>query len=753
MSDLLQQLSVLSRISGAAISAEALSAQTLRQPNGRLDLAALSQVLQNQGLENTLTRRPLADVPPLAVPLLLLLQDEQAAVITRIAGGRNARTYTVQHPDGHSSEVAASDIESRYLGYCWFMKPYPRSDRRSELPEYTLSQGWLWKVLWRFRGLYTQVIITTVVVNVLALVSSLYVMNVYDRVIPNRAFETLWALSIGVVLAILFEGVGRTIRAHLADHAGKKADLIISAALFRRVMGLHLVQKPSSSGSYANNLRDFEAVRDVMTSATLLALVDLPFVLLFLFIMALIAGPLAWVPLLSIPLVIGAGLIAQVPLSRYTAESMKEASQRQGMAVEAIEGLETLKSLNATGWAQQRWEQLTASVSTSGQKLKAVSTHLVGFAQTVQQLNTVAIVVWGTYLIHAEEAASRITVGALMASVILSGRAIAPLGQVAMLMIRLNSARVSMAGINGIIERPVDRDPGRVYVMPQSFKGELALSGIAFGYPGVQTPTLAQINLRLKPGERVGVLGRVGSGKSTLLRLLAGLYYPAAGTASLDGIELRQIDPADLRAHVSLLGQAPRLFHGTLRDNFEMAVVDQQVSDEAIMQSLARFGLDGFVRNHPMGLDMPIGEDGQGLSGGQKQLIGLARLTLRNPRVVLLDEPTSGLDENTEQRVLKALVEWAGPRSLVIVTHRPQVLDIVDRIVVLESGRILLDEPKAMALETLKKGLKTPVAPGTPGAAKPAPGSAVVVSRPVVTFTKQVVVEPAPPAAPPPKPS
>lgn len=711
MSDLLQQLSLLTRLSGAPLSAQALSAQTLRQPNGRLDLAALSDVLKNQGLDNTLSQRALADIPPLAVPVLLLLHDEQAAVVTRITGAAGARVYSVQHADGHASEIAAAELASRYLGYCWFMKPFPRADRRSELPEYTLAQGWLWKVLWRFKGLYAQVAITTVVVNVLALVSSLYVMNVYDRVIPNRAFETLWALSIGVALAILFEGVGRTVRAHLTDIAGKKADLIISAALFRRVMSLQLVQKPSSSGSYANNLREFESVREMMTSATLLAVVDLPFVLMFIAVIYLVAGPLALVPLLSIPLVVFAGLLAQGYLAKYTNESMKEASQRQGLAVEAIEGMETLKSLNATGWAQQRWEQLSAAVSSSGQKLKAVSTHLIGFATSVQQLNTVVIVVWGTYLIHAESPSDRITMGALIAAVILTGRAIAPLSQIAMLMTRMNQAKVAMAGIDSIIERPVDRDPGRVYVMPQAFTGHLQTANIVFAYPGATTPTLGGITVQIKSGERIAVLGRVGSGKSTLLRALAGMYLPDPGNVTLDGIELRQIDPADLRANIALLGQAPRIFHGTLRENFELATIDAPVSDEAIMASLARFGLDGFVRNHPKGLDMPIGDDGAGLSGGQKQLLGLARLTLRNPRVVLLDEPTSGLDEGTEGRVLKALAEWAGPRTLVIVTHRPQVLEIVNRILVIEAGRVLVDGPKAAALETLAKGVPAPARP------------------------------------------
>lgn len=705
MSVFFEQLALLTRLLGAPLSAHALAAQTLRSLEGRLDIQSLSEVLRSQGYDNQLSNRTLADIPAAALPVLLVYRDGGAAVLSAVSRGSGDRfDYEIINADGSSKLCSAEEIQAQYSGYCWFLKVRPQQDRRSELPEYTLRKGWFWKVIWRFRSYYYQVIITSVLINVLALIGSLYVMNVYDRVIPNRAYETLWVLSIGVLGAIVLEFLARTIRARLTDVAGKKADLIISSALFRRVMSIDLAEKPASSGSYANNLRDFESVRDFMTSASLLALVDLPFILMFILVMWMVAGPLALIPLATIPLVIGAGLLAQVPLAKYTNQSMRESSQRQGLAVEALEGLETLKTNNATNWAQHRWERFTAITANASIKLRDWSNGVLHFSQMVQQSNTVALVLWGTYLIHDENPASRITMGALIACVILSGRALAPLSQFASLMVRMQQARVALAGLNSIVERKTERDADRSYISLSHPSGEITLSGASYRYRAGQQhgPLVLQgLNITIRPGEKVGILGRIGSGKSTLLRMAAGLYHPTDGNVLLDGIDMRQVDPADLRTHVSLLGQTPRIFLGTLRENLDMGRMDRLSSDDELIASLRRFGLDQLVRAHPLGLNMPIGEDGYGLSGGQKQIVSLARLTLRDPRVVLLDEPTNGLDNLTEVAVLKALAEWTKERTLIMVTHRMQVLPLVDRVIVIDQGRVVIDGPRDAVLQRL----------------------------------------------------
>ena len=508
-------------------------------------------------------------------------------------------------------------------------------------------------------------------------------------------------MSIGVVLAILFEFAAKMIRGHLTDIAGKKADLIISSALFRRVMALRLADRPASSGSYANNLREFESVRDFMTSASLLTLVDLPFLLLFITVIGIVGGKLALVPLIIIPIVVIVGLLVQRPLSRYINESMKESSQRSGLAVEAIEGIETLKTNNATSWAQQRWDEYTAKTSASSIKVKDTSNLMVNFAVAMQQLNTVFLVLVGTYLIHAENTAERITMGALIASVILSGRALAPLAQIAGLATRFQQAKLALQGVNDIVSRPIERSPERKYITLDNVQGAITFENVSFKYQQDSSSAVSDLRITIRPGEKVGILGRIGSGKSTMLKLASGLYDTEKGNVTLDGVDMRQLDPNFLRNQVVLLSQAPRLFLGTLRENMDLARTDGYSTDQDLLVALKRFGLDKIIRNHPRGLDMPLGEDGLGLSGGQKQIIALARMTLRDPRVVLLDEPTTSLDQATERIALNAIAQWGRDRTMLLVTHRPQVLQIVNRIIVMDNGKVVMDGPRDLVLQNL----------------------------------------------------
>ena len=510
-------------------------------------------------------------------------------------------------------------------------------------------------------------------------------------------------LSIGVFLAITFEFIAKMIRSHLTDIAGKKADLIVSSALFRRVMALRLIERPISSGSYANNLRDFEAVREFMTSASLLVLVDAPFLLLFLFVMFVIGGKLVIVPAVTCALVLLISFAVQPTLAKRINESMKESSQRQGLAVEAVEGIETLKVNNATNWAQQRWDRLNALTAISSMKVKQINEFVSNFTVGLQQLNTVGLVVLGTYLIHDDVVEARITMGAVIASVILSGRALSSLGKIAGLAIRYQQAKNALKGVNSIVERPIERDPERSYVTLDQVQGQITFNNVVFKYNKDSQPAIANLNLTIRPGEKVAILGRIGSGKSTLLKLASGLYEPTGGNILLDNVDIRQIDPNFLRDKVTLLNQSPRLFLGTLRENLDLARMDGYSTDQELLGALRNFHLDQLVRNHPKGLDMPLGEDGLGLSGGQKQIVSLARLTLRHPRVVLLDEPTTGLDEQTEQQALGVLAQWARDKTVVVVTHRLQVLPMVNRVVVVDNGRVVIDGPRDAVIAKLRE--------------------------------------------------
>ncbi|EPZ4203658.1 type I secretion system permease/ATPase, partial [Escherichia coli] len=525
--------------------------------------------------------------------------------------------------------------------------------------------------------------------------------NVYDRVIPNRSWETLWMLSIGVIAAILFECAAKLIRSYLTDIAGKKADLIISSALLRRVMAVKMSDRPASSGSYASNLREYESVREFMTSATLLAFVDLPFILLFIGVIGLVGGWLAVVPLTLVPLVILAGILLQRPLSRHINASMRESSQRQGLLVEALDGIETLKLNNAVNWVQRRWDGYTASVARSSIRVKNTSNVIICFSTAVQQLNTVLLVILGTYLIHSDDPHNRITMGALIAAVILSGRALAPLGQIASLATRFQQARLAMQGVNDIVRRPVERESQTHYLTVKDIQGEFRFSDVSFSYKPGLPDALCGLSLCIRPGERVGIIGSIGCGKSTLLKMMVGLYRQNRGQITLDGVAMQQLDPCFVRDKVFLLEQNPRLFLGTLRENLQLSRLPGSLSDVDMINAAGRFGFDRFIRHHPRGLDMQTGEGGQGLSGGQRQMVALTRMVLGSPRVVLLDEPTTGLDLQTESVVLKGLSHWSRGRTMVVVTHRLQVLNIVDRIVVMNEGRVMMDGPRDEILKKL----------------------------------------------------
>lgn len=707
---IIENLSLLTRLVGKPLPVETLLVHSpvAAEQKGYLNFTSLVEFLKSEGLENRITKRELSSIPKLALPVLLILHNEESAVLTKIETrkndeGQEQNIFFLTQLDGLHLEVTEQELQEQYLGYCWFIKPKVQADISSDLPEYHLPKAWFLKVVWRFKHYYAQVVLATILINFLALVSSLYVMNVYDRVIPNKAYQTLWVLSIGVVLAITFEFFSKILRGRLTDIAGKKADLIISAGLFRRVLSLRLQDRPASAGSYASNLRDFESVREFMTSASLLTLVDLPFLLLFLSVLYLIAGKLVIVPAVIMVLVILIGLIAQFPLHKYINESMRESSQRSGLAVEAIDGLETLKTNNAYQWAQSRWDHFTAKTAKSQMKVKDISNFVIFSTMSLQQLNTVLLVIFGTYLIHDQNPADRITMGALIASVILSGRALAPLGQIAGLMVRFQQAMLALKGANGIAERPIERDPSVEYLSLERTHGKIHFNGATFSYQEGLAPAVNGLNLTINEGEKVAILGKVGSGKSTALKLAAGLYQPTQGQVTFDDIDELQIDPIFLRSQVCLLEQKPRFFLGTLRDNLEMARRDSFATNQDLLRALQRFDLLPFIQSHPKGINMPVGADGLGLSGGQKQMLALARMTLRDPKVVLLDEPTSGLDQGSEIRALQALRNWVQGRTLVVVTHRPQVLQLVDRIVVMDNGKVTIDGPRDKVLQYLRE--------------------------------------------------
>jgi ATP-binding cassette, subfamily C, bacterial LapB len=521
----------------------------------------------------------------------------------------------------------------------------------------------------------------------------------------------LWTLAIGTAIAIVMEFIMRWLKARLVDLGGKKADLAINATLLREVMSIRLENRPQSVGTFASSMRDFESLRDFFSSASLVVLADMPFVLLFLAMIAMVGGNLAWIPALAVPLLIAQGLWAQKPLMTAMRANMKEAGDKQSVLVESVLNLELLKAHNAESYLQRRWETSNKAGSDSYKEIRSLTNWIMGFTTAVSQLVTVAMVVVGVYMIHA----NTLTLGGLIASVILAGRAIGPLSGVMSLASRYQQAVQSLETLDGLMKRPRDRVVGRTYVVPEHIAGALEAQAVEFGYPGEHAiPVIKRLSIKVDAGQRLALLGRVGSGKSTLLRLMAGLYTPLGGSVRLDGVEMQQIEPAEVRSCMGYVGQDPQLFMGTLREN--MVLSETWISDAKIIEVLKAMNLYELVASHPRGLDMPITEAGGGLSGGQRQLLSIARMMLRDPQLVFMDEPTANMDGNTEAHVIRVLNDWLKGRTLMMSTHRPQLLEWADTVAVIEAGQCVLSGPKQEMIDKLSRGVdvKTAAPNGVP---------------------------------------
>lgn len=674
--------------------------------NGALSPSLALQALSNVGLTGGVIKRGLAQLPAQVMPMILLRKQQGGCILlarNEVRDEENKRQlrYTVILPEVSAEPVDMSheDLDAIYSGHAILVKPRAHVDNRAGdvLPQ---AKGhWLFSTLWRYRRYYRSAAIAAVLANVLALASIFFTMNVYDRVVPNQAFVTLWSLGIGVIIAMVFEAVIRFVRAHLLDVAAKKADLVLGAMLFRQALSVKMEHKPASSGAFANQLREFESVRDFATSATLAAISDLPFVLMFVGVIFAIGGPLGWIPLLILPLIIIISVSIQWPLARVMKENLRESSLKQGVLIESIEGMETLKSTGGSANMQRRWQHFSALQSATSMKSRRLSSIATGTVTLLQQLQTVVLVITGVYLITA----GTLSMGALIGTVMLAGRATAPLGQVIGLAVRFQQAKAALGSLNKLMEMPQDRDPEQDYLPVPNLSGQLTLKKIGFSYPAPpmqpNPPVLTDIGLSIAPGERVAILGRIGSGKSTLLRVMSRLYSPTEGQIFTDGLDVNQIDPADWRKAVGFVNQEARLFHGTLRENVMLGCPDASVDE--FLRVLRLTGLDQFAASHPRGVNLPIGENGDGVSGGQRQLISLARTLLARPRLLLMDEPTSAMDAQTEAQFLEHLHRATQGQTLVVVTHRPSLLNLVDRVIVMDNGRVFADGPKANVLAAL----------------------------------------------------
>ncbi|WP_395446397.1 type I secretion system permease/ATPase (plasmid) [Aminobacter sp. UC22_36] len=557
---------------------------------------------------------------------------------------------------------------------------------------------WLYGTLGTFWRSYSRVALAAIFINLLAIASPIFTMNVYDRILPNKAISSLWVLAIGVSTAILFDLLLKTARAALIDHAGRKADLRISYMLFEKVLNTSLSARPASTGEYANRVTQYEFVREFFTSNTVSTFIDTAFVFIFLLVIYAISGWLVIVPIIAFIAAIIIGLVAQQRIGKRVAASMNEASQRQALLVESISTVETIKSLRAEAYLLRKWREHSKNAANTSEKIKQLSAAAANMTQFVQQLVTVALVVAGAYAFDS----GAISTGAIIAAVMLSGRAVAPLGQLAMTISRFRQAMLSLRVLNSIMQQPEDRPDTVGFVNRPIRVGALTLRNVGFVYPGTETEVLTGINLSINPGERIGIIGRIGSGKTTFGRLVGRLYLPTTGELLLDGIDVRQYHPSEVRAAVGIVAQAGDLFSGTIKENLLMA--RPEATDEEIILAAKAAGVDEFVSRHPRGYDMNVGERGTNLSGGQRQAVAIARLLLTKPKIVFLDEPSGSMDLASERQLIKQLkIAFDDKTTLIISTHRYSMLEIVDRLIVVEQGRIVADGPKEKVIQALQK--------------------------------------------------
>jgi len=652
---------------------------------------------QRAGLSSRLVRRKLDDISELSLPCVLLLKGGRACVMTH-RQGRSAADIVLPETGGGTSRVELKQLDADYTGYVLYAKPEYQYDDRSQATEDPHKRAWFWGTLWRFRRIYYQVMLAALLINIFALATPIFVMSVYDRVVPNNALDTMWVLAVGVGVVFLFDFILKNLRGYFVDSAGRHADVLLSAQIYQQLMNIKLAARPPSAGAFAQQLREFESLREFFTSATVATLVDLPFIFIFIAVIWVLGGPVGIVPTVAVPIVLIVGVIVQGPMSAMVANTSREAAQRHGLLVESIVGLETVKSLGAEGRMQRNWERFVGQAAQSGTRVRALAFMGMHFTSLVSSLTTIGVVIAGVYQIIAGE----MSMGALIACMILTGRAMVPLGQVASLLARWNQSMVSLKTLDHIMRMPVERPRGAHFLHRPELKGEIEFKDVSFKYPEQAVGALNNVSFRIRAGERVGVVGKIGSGKSTLEKLIMGLYTPDDGAVWIDGADVQQIDPADLRRNVGYVPQDIFLFFGSIRDNISVAA--PYADDLAIMKAAHLAGIDSWVNKHPMGFDWPVGERGEFLSGGQRQSVAVARALVRNPNILVLDEPTSNMDKGSEEVFMKRLGEILEGKTMLLVTQRVSLLKLVDRLIVLDGGKVVADGPRDKVLETLARG-------------------------------------------------
>jgi ATP-binding cassette subfamily C protein LapB len=647
------------------------------------------------GFTSRLVQRDLNEFSNLVLPCIVLLKGKGACILETV-NKADAKAKIIHHEiDDGEIWIDVDKLAEEYLGYAYLLKRHYKSPQRALQLISRENTHWFWGTIARVKPIYVSVLVASVLINLFVLATPLYTMNVYDRVVPNDAVETLWVLAIGVIIIYAIDMVLRYLRNYMLEIAGKKSDIIMSATIFEQVMNLRMEAWPKSVGAFANTLREFESIRNFLTSASIVALVDLPFSLFFLIVIAYIAGSVVFVPLVIIIVLLTYSYFLVDPLRKSIESTYEASSNKHALLVESLYSIQTIKTMGVSHQAQWEWEEATGDIAAKSVRSKMLSGSISVTTSLLVNVSTVGIMLVGVYAVRNLD----LSLGGLIATVILSSRAIAPMGQLASLIASFEQTKTSYRNLDELMTKPVERPLNKQFVTKPSFEGGISFSNVDFTYPDAGNNSLDGISINIKPGEKIGLIGKVGSGKSTLANVLTGLYATTKGTITLDGIDIQAIDPADLRRNVAYLSQDAVLFRGSLRDN--IVFKNPLVKDDVLLNAAHLGGVDLFVNRYAMGFDTVLGEQGQGLSGGQRQSLAIARTLLLDTPIVVLDEPTNAMDSSTETVIKGRLHTYTRDKTLILISHKSSMLDLVDRLIVLDQGRIVMDGAKEEVLKAL----------------------------------------------------
>jgi len=655
--------------------------------------AHLNIIGERTGLSFSIARNAVSKLSGHDLPVIVLTKNRGAWVLHQM----QEDTVSVFMPT-HGSEIVSIPkqmFDNMVTGDVIHAFPSDESGANSATGNRLYRGHWFWGVISELRGEYTKVILASFLVNSLAIAAPLFTLNVYDRVLPNSAFSTLWVLAIGMGIVLVFDLIFRALRGAIIDSNGRWADVKLASRIFDHVLRMKMADKPAASGAFANRLRDFETVRDFFSSASLLAIVDILFVVLFLGIIYMVGGPLIYIPAAAVVIVLIAGVIIQPLMMNSVRAVQEESAHKHSLLIEAITGLDAIKTLNAEDVFLKKWQNLVAKTARSTESVRGMSLNIINFTLIVQQTVTVGLIIGGTYLFDQGE----ISMGGIIATVMLASRAVSPLGTVASTLSRFQQSIVSLRNLNDIMKTDLENDEAALQISREISRGDIVFENVTFAYPDTVKPALNDASFVIRKGDRVGIIGRVGSGKSTLAQILAGLYRPEGGSVSIDGVNATQLHTSDLRKALGYVQQDIVLFSGTIKEN--IALGKPLASDNDIVKAAELSGAASFINSHPLGYGMNVGERGRFLSGGQRQFIALARALINDPAILLLDEPTSAMDHLSEALFMQRLNECAKGKTMIISTHRQSLLRLVDKIMLIDDGRVVAFGPKAKVLELL----------------------------------------------------